>query len=173
MPKRHTDEDKALVYQALLLHDGNARQASNDTGINQHTVVAWRKLWNDGGVPEEITAAIATANGPLAIRLEDLRDKLLDRIKALVMNGEGSLRDLTGAVKTVSDLIAVEKGQATSIKQTQVVLPQLEDVEERIALHVAKMAADAEQRNHEVKDYIDCNIIEEQPKGLPEGAKNG
>lgn len=172
MPRhKYDDGDKARVYSALILHQGNARKTAEDTGVNIHTVTTWRKLWDSEGVPPEIVQTIEAAEGPLAERLEDLRDKVLERIKALVQKGDGSLRDLTGAVKTISDLIAIEKGKATSIKETQVTIPQLDNVEERIALHIAKTVEDATQRQAVVQDFIDGDYVEveQPPKGLPEG----
>jgi transposase-like protein len=173
MPRhKYDDDDRARVYSALVLHQGNARKAAEDTGVNPNTVTTWKRTWNAEGPPPEVLDLINTAEGPLAERLEDLRDKVLERIKQLVQKGDGNLRDLTGAVKTISDLIAIEKGKATSIKETQVTMPQLEVIEERIALHIAKMAADASERQKEVDEFIiEGEFTENQqpPKGLTEG----
>lgn len=154
----YTDEERASVYVALAVNDGNVARSARDTGIAESTVRDWKFTWEREGVPLEVqTLADSIATGFVA-DAERVRDKALKALELAIDTGELKNDKLITVVGVLEDKIRLGKGLATSRSETVHSLPDPQEVQHQLAAAVLQVLSTAKERE---LDIIDAEIVEE------------
>src|SRR5438128_2606155 len=73
----YSDQEKAAVFVALGVNNGNITRAARDTGIPQSTVRSWKQEWELNGVPTELQQEAEEQATEIVAVMERVRGKAL------------------------------------------------------------------------------------------------
>lgn len=164
MAKRvYSDQDRANVYFALEVNNGNIKRTSRDTGIPEATIRDWRDGWARDGVPSEIENLSAKAATEFVESAEEVRDLALTELRRQILAGEVKAAQLIATVGVLEDKIRLGKGLATSRTETVHTVDPAE-VRKELEGYVLKAL---EMESEREADIIDAEFEEITPKGLP------
>lgn len=110
----YTDEDRARVFVALTVNDGNVKRTARDVDVPVATVRMWKKDWENSPPDPEIMDSVATQVEQFVSDATRARDKALREWEAKVDAGEVGAKDLMVGVGILTDKINLAKGLATS-----------------------------------------------------------
>lgn len=166
--RTYNEEDRARVFVALTVNDGNVKRTSRDVDVPIATVRMWKKDWEKSPPsPEIISAAGAQAEAFVADATR-ARDKALREWEAKVDAGEVDAKTLLVGVGILTDKINLAKGLATS--RTESSRSQLDPAEIRElaagAVQGALRAAIERQQEIEEADWEPAPL-----KALPSSEK--
>ena len=160
----YTDEERAAVYVALAVNDGNVARSSRDTGVAESTVRDWKQQWEADGVPLEIQNLADSIATGFVHDAERVRDKALKALENAIDAGEVKSQNLITVVGVLEDKIRLGKGLATSRKETVHSLPDPQEVQNQLAGAVLAVLEAARDRE---LDIIDAEVVEASPEALP------
>lgn len=160
----YTDEERAAVYVALAVNDGNVARSSRDTGVAESTVRDWKQTWDAEGVPLEIQNLADSIATGFVHDAERVRDKALKALEQAIDAGEVKSQNLITVVGVLEDKIRLGKGLATSRKETVHSLPDPQEVQNQLAGAVLAVLEAARDRE---LDIIDAEVVEASPEALP------
>lgn len=156
MAKRiYSDEDKAAVFIALEVNQGNIARTSRDTGIPQSTVRDWKGEWETEGVPEALRAQATESADEFVSVMKRLRMRA-----AQLMEGnlhEAKPNQLAVILGILDDKIRLADGLATSRSETVHALPSPEEMRE---LFVGMVTGALEAQTARQHDIIDLKVSE-------------
>lgn len=153
--RTYTDEDKASVFVALSVNEGNITRTSRDTGIPQSTVRDWKKEWEAEGVPEELRAEAQEQATEIVAVMERVRSKALNLLEGRLH--EAKPKELATIFGIVDDKIRLAIGLATSRSVTVHALPSPAEMRE---LFVGMVQGAIEAQSMRQQDIVDAEIIE-------------
>lgn len=158
----YTDEERAAVYLALQINDGNVRKSARETDVPTMTVQSWKKNWDQNGVPYEIESIASTDADIFVRKATSVRDMALDKLKERIPETTNA-KDLAMIFGILEDKIRLAKGLATS--RTEKVQPAIDaaQVTELMGALVKGALGAAEQRD---EDIVDAEIVESGNKPL-------
>lgn len=154
----YSDEERASVYVALAVNDGNVARSARDTGIAESTVRDWKQTWEREGVPLEVQALADSIATGFVADAERVRDKALKALELAIDTGELKNDKLITVVGVLEDKIRLGKGLATSRSETVHSLPDPQEVQHQLAAAVLQVLSTAKERE---LDIIDAEVVEE------------
>jgi len=163
MGKRvYTDEERAAVFVALKVNEGNAARSSRDTGVPENTVRDWKARWasRQWDVPNLDHQEKATSEAITAT--ERVRDKALLLLEDKL--GEVKPDKLATVYGILDDKVRLHRGLPTSRSESQLALPAAEEVRDRL-IEGVRLALTA-QRERE-QDIIEVDVEEQAQVALP------
>lgn len=159
----YSDEQKAAVYFALEVNNGNVLRTSRDTGIPETTVRDWNREWQRDGVPMDILNISQEVAQDFIDAAENVRDLALSELRRQIEAREVKAAQLIATVGVLEDKIRLGKGLATSRSET-VHTVDAAALREELEGYVLR-ALDAESEREQ--DIIDAEFEEQAPMALP------
>lgn len=161
---RYTDDDRARVFLALTVHQGNVKRTARETGFPVSTVRNWKADWEKNPPSTEVALRVedlATQFIPDAIRV---RDKALLALEKKIDSGEATASQLATSMGILTDKINVVMG--LSKKQG----PSTDNVDVAFAREAARALVGAltQSREREVVVLATEAEWEQSDKELPE-----
>lgn len=158
--RTYTDQDRANVYVAMRVNDGNIARSSRDTGVPEATVRDWRDTWErDGGPTAEVLELAAGAATDFVIDATRVRDKALAELERQIDAKEVKPAQLIAAVGMAEDKIRLAKGLATSRSETVQKLPDPEELRSKLAEYIIDALSKADERDEDIKHSEGAEII--------------
>lgn len=125
---KYSDSDRAAVYLALEVNDGNIKRTARETGMPIATVRDWKKAWQTDGVPDAVIAATESVTDSYVAEVKDIQGVLLARIRELAPEVK-NIREAATAFGILDDKRVRAEGKPTSInEQSNRGLPSPEEV---------------------------------------------
>lgn len=166
MPKRsYTHYDRAAVFAALEVNQGNVKRTARETNIPVSTVRDWKREWENGEVPEDVKAVLPEVIEDIVEALSRVRDKGLLELERAIDAHELKGSALVAAVGMLTDKIRLYKGQATQVREERMELPPSEELRELVSGFFDAVVTEAENR----ANVIDAEVVEtteNPPKAL-------
>lgn len=160
--RKYTDEDRARVYTALTINQGNIKRSARETGVPVATVRLWKRKWEADGPSEEI-ALLSEEQGLAWIAVaEESRDIALAKWRALVENDQVAARDLMTGVGILTDKIHAARGLSKGSSSQPAISP--EHMRE-LARGLVEGAVEAAKSRHEEILEADYEVVHEIPSG--------
>lgn len=169
MAKRaYGPDDKATVYVALKIHDGNIGRSSKETGIPEQTIRNWKREWEDSGVPSEVQEVTEKVADDIVERFEEVRALAVDQLIVALRKGDVKPRELATILGILDDKIVRARGLATSRQEVVHTLPEAKVVRELMRSLVQGALEGQSRREIELTeaDIIDVEVVEPAPKAL-------
>lgn len=158
--RTYTDQDRANVYVAMRVNDGNIARSSRDTGVPEATVRDWRDTWErEGGPSTEVLELAAGAATDFVIDATRVRDKALAELERQIDAKEVKPAQLIAAVGMAEDKIRLAKGLATSRSETVQKLPDPEELRSKLAEYIIEALSKADERDEDIKHSEGAEII--------------
>jgi len=164
---KYTDDDRARVYLALSVNEGNVKRSSRDTGVPISTVRLWKKTWEKDGVSQDIQT-IAEAQAQVFIQdASRARDLALAQWTAKVEAGEVAARDLMTGIGVLTDKINMAKGLTRNTGPSQ---PAVDPAAMReLARGLIAGALDAARERESVVEDVEYERV--VPRAIEEGTR--
>lgn len=151
MSKRtYTDQNRAAVYAALQVNNGNVKRSARETGVPISTVRDWKREWEDGGLPEEVSEALPQVVEDIVEAFVRVRDKGLLELERQIERGDLKGSALVAAVGMMTDKIRLYQGQATQVREERMELPPPEQLRELVAGFFSGIVSAADERAGEI-----------------------
>jgi transposase-like protein len=147
----YTDEDRARVYLALTVNQGNIKRTARDTQVPISTVRAWKTDWEKAGPSQEVVVAAEAQAEVFVEDAERIRHKALLEYEKLVDLGEVKAKDLMVGVGILTEKISMARGLARKEPQDHQVTMNKGDLREIAAGFVLGALEDARRRENEIQ----------------------
>lgn len=108
--RKYTDEDRARVYTALTINQGNIKRSARETGVPVATVRLWKRNWEEDGPSKEVALLAEDQATKFVAEAEIARDLALAQWRGLVEEGKVAARDLMTGVGVLTDKIHTARG---------------------------------------------------------------
>lgn len=149
MKRKYTDDDRARVYVALTVHQGNIKRTARETNVPVSTVRLWKVDWEKNPPSEELMEKAEQQAEEFVGNATRARDLALAEWESKVRGGEVGAKDLMVGVGVLTDKINLAKGLATS--RTESTRRELDAVEIReIAKGLVQGALQAAKEREEI-----------------------
>lgn len=163
--RKYTDEERARVYTALTINNGNIKRSARETGVPIATVRLWKKSWEKDGPSEEI-ATLAQSQADAFVETATVaRDLALTQWKGLVEEGKVAPRDLMTGVGVLTDKIHAAKGLSKGGDSQPNISPAHMRELARGLVEGAVDHALTRQRELEDAEEVDYTVVAEIPSG--------
>lgn len=160
--RTYSDDDRAAVFIALTVHDGNVARSSRETGVPEQTVRDWKDLWEREGIPPELQHLVQQQASDFAGRVEKTRDKALTLLDQKLPEMSG--RDLATTVGILTDKALRARGLDIKTVKHEHALPSGDEVKALVASFAEGIREAAVQRDA----IIEAEVIEHpERKALP------
>ena len=158
MGKRtYSERDRAAVYVALQINDGNVLRSSRETGVPEQTVREWKKKFETDPPDLETTEAAAS---DFVEKAEEVRDLLLSEYLKALKAGKINPDKMPIHIGIFTDKVNLLKGLATSRREDVVGLPNAEQVRELAAGVFDAMRFALDSAKEREQDIIDVEFTE-------------
>jgi transposase-like protein len=159
---RYTDDDRAKVFLALSVHQGNVKRVARETQVPITTVRNWKKAWEKNPPSQEIAVRVEEQAEQFVTDARRIRDKALLAYEEKVDTGQASTRDLLTGVGILTDKINIADGLRKK--------PEVESADTALTREIAKelVGALAKSRERETVVYVTEAEWEQADKALPE-----
>lgn len=151
--RTYTDEDRAAVFVALKVNQGNISRSSRDANVPEQTVRDWRDKWNSGEWEPPNLEAQGAASDEFITVAERVRDKALVLLEGKLE--EAKVKELATVFGILDDKIRLHRGLPTSRSESQLALPPAEEVRDRL-IEGVRLALQAQ--NQRDQDFIDVEV---------------
>jgi transposase-like protein len=159
--RKYNDGDRAQVFTALTINQGNIKRSARETGVPVSTVRLWKKEWEEQGPSEEVALLAAEAATRFVATAENARDLALAKWQALVEEDKVAARDLMTGVGVLTDKIHAAKGLSKGGSSQPAISP--EHMRELARGLVEGAVEAAKARDREIIDAEE--VIYEIPSG--------
>ena len=160
MARRYTDRDRANVYVAMTVNNGNIARSARDTAVPEATIRDWRDTWDrDGGPSSDVLALAAGAATDFVIDASRIRDKALAALERLIDQGEVKPAQLVATIGMSEDKIRLAEGLATSRSETVQTLPSANELREKLKEYVLDALRVTDERDKDIRDGRVTEII--------------
>src|SRR3954466_2660056 len=151
MSKRtYSNADRAAVYAALQVNNGNIKRSARETHVPISTVRDWKREWEESGIPEPVAAVLPQVVEDIVEAFSRVRDKGLLELERQIENGDLKGSALVAAVGMMTDKIRLYQGQSTSVREERMELPPPEQLRELVAGFFSGIVTAAEDRAGEI-----------------------
>ena len=162
----YSDEDRARVFLALTVNQGNVKRSARDTQVPVSTVRLWKQDWEkQGGPSQEIVVAAQAQAEEFVEDAERIRHKALLEYERKVDEKDVSAKDLMVGVGVLSEKINMARGLANKQPQDQQVTIDKSAMREIAAGFVIGALEDARRRENEIQGVI---VEQADYEALPE-----
>lgn len=162
--RTYSDDDRAAVFVALTVHDGNVARTSRDSGVPEQTVRDWKAQWAREGLPDELIHLAQQSATSFADNVERIRDKALVALETKLPDMSG--RDLATTVGILTDKALRARGLDVKTVKHEHKLPSPDEVRQLMAGFAAGISEAAAARDQ----IIEAEVIEHPArKALPPG----
>jgi transposase-like protein len=158
--REYTDDDRAAVFLALTVNDGNVKRTARETGVPENTVRDWKTRWAKDGVPPEIEALAVGVAHEFADAAEGVRDKALRLLDGKLADMSG--RDLAWVVGVLTDKVMRARGLDKKTVEHKHTLPTPDEVQALVAGFASGIREAAVARD----EIIEGHVVEQA--ALPE-----
>ena len=166
MARRYGEEDRAAVYLALQVNEGNVARTHRDTGVPEQTVRDWKGQFEKDGPPNlEVVSELHT---DFLTTAERVRDKLIENYEKALDNGKISPDKMPIHIGILTDKVQLLKGMATSRSEGTVALPSPQAMRELAGGVFDAMLNAVSKQDERSSDIIDGDyeVVENKPKAL-------
>lgn len=151
MTKRtYSNQDRAAVYAALQVNDGNIKRTARETHVPISTVRDWKREWEESGIPEPVAAVLPEVIEDIVDAFTRVRDKGLLSLERQIENDDLKGSALVAAVGMMTDKIRLYSGQATQVREERMELPPPEQLRELVAGFFSGIVVAANERADEI-----------------------
>lgn len=105
--RKYSDRQRARVYLALKLNEGNIGRSARDTGVPEQTVRDWKREW-EKVEPEGLLQALDEVADEMTDDAVRIRNLALVRLEQIIPDCK-SVRELTVAIGVLDDKITRAK----------------------------------------------------------------
>jgi transposase-like protein len=153
--RKYTASDRAKVFAELEINEGNIKRTARNTGFPVSTVRDWKVEWEKGGVDTDTVEALPEVIGDFVEEATRVRDKLLMRLEQKVDSGDITAREIVPALGMLTDKIRAYQGLNDVKHQHTVNLPQLDEIESKLAGALKQLVAAGNRRQHEIDEVLE------------------
>lgn len=158
----YSEQDKARVFLALTVNDGNVKRTSRETGVPESTVRNFKKEFEENPPSTELVKAEAET-GDYVTELETLRKELAVALRKKIPDMTGN--QLAVSYGIIDDKLTRARGLATERTEHVHTLPSAEE----LALAGQMLASGAiEAARQRQEELAQAEVRREQP-ALPAG----
>lgn len=150
----YTEADRARVYVALTVNDGNVKRTARETGVPESTVRNFKREFEANPPSAEIVEA---STSDYTADLEIIRTELVAALRKEIPVMKG--RELAVALGIVDDKLTRARGLATERTETVHRLPSAEE----LALAGRMLVQGALEAAHQRQQDILESSVREQP----------
>lgn len=156
----YTEADKAAVYVALTVNDGNIRRTSLNTAVPESTIREWRDAWKNGE-PTPDPDLIEGSATEFIEEAEGVRDLALRTLRQQIEKGEVKAAQLVATVGMLEDKIRLGRGLATSRSETVHSLPEPEEYMDALREYLVDALKQHKEREQDILKVGDWNEVHE------------
>lgn len=152
---KYTDDDRARVFLALSVHEGNVKRTARETQIPVTTIRNWKNEWEKNPPSTEIAIRIEEQAEQFVVDAVRIRDKALLAFEQKVESGEATAAQLMTGVGILTDKINIATGLAKKSAPEQSTAAEIE-----FARTAAKELVGALSQSREREIVVDATEAE-------------
>lgn len=123
---KYTDDDRARVFLALSVHQGNVKRTARETQIPVSTIRSWKADWEKNPPSTEVAVRIEEQAGQFVNDAIRIRDKALLAFEQKVESGDITAAQLMTGVGILTDKINIATGLAKKETPAQSTAAEIE-----------------------------------------------
>lgn len=155
---KYTDEDRARVNAELTISDGNVKQTSRNTNVPEATVRLWKKRWETDGIPAEVAVRTNEAVEKFLDDAQHVRAeataKIRDALPHIVLKNANDVKALATVVGIYDDKITRVNVRPAQINQTNIVLADSREIQERFQGYIQNMLSASRERDSDIESSV-------------------
>lgn len=121
----YSEQDKARVFVALTVNDGNIKRTARETGLPESTVRNWKREF-ETNPPSQEAVEVEVTSGDTVGQIEQARNEALVALRKKIPSMNGSQLGVVFGI--LDDKLTRARGLATERTEHTVKLPSAEEL---------------------------------------------